>query len=123
MQTGRRPCSLKHKNSKDGGGRITLLTAFRPGVRLSLPGSDTRVSLPLMIEVRDNGPGIPDNLRLHLFDPFVSSKHSGSGLGLALVAKIIGSHGGVIECDSHSGGTTFRILLPAWQEGKAVRNG
>ena len=97
---------------KDGGGRITLLTAFRPGVRLSLPGSDARVSLPLMIEVRDNGPGVPENLRLHLFDPFVSSKHSGSGLGLALVAKIIGDHGGTIEFESLQGQTIFRVLLP-----------
>ena len=97
---------------KHSGGRITLLTAFRPGVRLSLPGSDAKVSLPLMIEVRDNGPGIPDNLRLQLFDPFVSSKHSGSGLGLALVAKIIGDHGGTIEFESAPGQTVFRVLLP-----------
>ncbi len=98
--------------TKEGAGRITLMTAFRPGVRLSLPGSDARVSLPLMIEVRDNGPGIPENLRLHLFDPFVSSKHSGSGLGLALVAKIIGDHGGTIEFESVQGQTVFRVLLP-----------
>ncbi len=105
--------------SKDSGGRITLMTAFRPGVRLTLPGSDTRVSLPLMIEVRDNGPGIPENLRLHLFDPFVSSKHSGSGLGLALVAKIIGDHGGTIEFESSHGQTVFRVLLPLHETSSA----
>ncbi|MGI9411073.1 MAG: two-component system sensor histidine kinase NtrB [Hyphomicrobiaceae bacterium] len=93
-------------------GHITLTTAFRPGVRLSLPGSDSRVSLPLMIEVSDNGPGIADALKLHLFDPFVSSKRTGSGLGLALVAKIIGDHGGTIEFDSLRRGTVFRVLLP-----------
>lgn len=93
-------------------GRITMTTAFRPGVRLSLPGSDARVSLPLMIEVTDNGPGIPPSLKQHLFDPFVSSKQAGSGLGLALVAKIIGDHGGTIEFESNRRQTLFRVLLP-----------
>ncbi|MGI9423456.1 MAG: two-component system sensor histidine kinase NtrB [Hyphomicrobiaceae bacterium] len=93
-------------------GRITLSTAFRPGVRLSLPGSSARVSLPLMIEVADNGPGIPDGLKAHLFDAFVSSKHAGSGLGLAMVAKIIGDHGGTIEFESAQRQTVFRVLLP-----------
>lgn len=93
-------------------GQITLLTGFRPGVRLSVPGSVTRISLPLMIEVTDNGPGVADSVKSHLFDPFVTTKVSGSGLGLALVAKTIGDHGGIIECDSEKGRTTFRILLP-----------
>jgi len=93
-------------------GRIVLRTAFRPGVRLSVPGSDTRFSLPLLIEVEDNGPGIPDAIKSHLFEPFVSTKPSGSGLGLAMVAKIIGDHGGVIELDSMSKNTVFRVLLP-----------
>jgi two-component system nitrogen regulation sensor histidine kinase GlnL len=48
----------------------------------------------------------------HLFDPFVSNKSSGTGLGLALVAKIIGDHGGIVECESHPRRTTFRVLLP-----------
>jgi two-component system nitrogen regulation sensor histidine kinase GlnL len=94
------------------GGRILLNTAFRPGVRLSVPGSGARVSLPLMIEVEDNGPGVPDHLKPHLFDPFVTTKRSGSGLGLALVAKIIGDHGGIIECESEPRRTVFRVLLP-----------
>jgi two-component system, NtrC family, nitrogen regulation sensor histidine kinase GlnL len=93
-------------------GRIQLTTAFRPGMHLSVPGSDTRVSLPLMIEVTDNGGGIPDGMMEHLFDPFVTSKRNGTGLGLALVAKIIRDHGGIIECDSGIRQTTFRILLP-----------
>lgn len=93
-------------------GRIVLTTAFRPGVRLSIPGSGTRVALPLMIEVMDNGPGVPETMKPHLFDPFVTSKRRGSGLGLALVAKIIGDHGGIIECDSEPKRTIFRVLLP-----------
>lgn len=93
-------------------GRIVMQTSFRPGVRLSVPGTDTRISLPLMIQIEDNGAGVPDHLRPHLFDPFVTTKHNGTGLGLALVAKIIGDHGGIIECDSEPNRTMFRVLLP-----------
>jgi two-component system nitrogen regulation sensor histidine kinase GlnL len=93
-------------------GRIALQTAFRPGVRLSVPGSDVRISLPLMIAVEDNGPGVPDYIKPSLFDPFVTTKRSGTGLGLALVAKIIGDHGGIIECESEPKKTVFRVLLP-----------
>jgi two-component system, NtrC family, nitrogen regulation sensor histidine kinase GlnL len=93
-------------------GRIVLQTAFRPGVRLSVPGSDTRISLPLMIQVEDNGSGIAEHMKEHLFDPFVTTKVSGTGLGLALVAKIISDHGGIIEYDSEPKRTIFRVLLP-----------
>jgi two-component system, NtrC family, nitrogen regulation sensor histidine kinase GlnL len=93
-------------------GRIVLRTAFRPGVRLSVPGTGARVSLPLMIEVEDTGPGVPEQLKPHLFDPFVTTKRKGTGLGLALVAKIIGDHGGVIECETAPKRTVFRVLLP-----------
>jgi two-component system nitrogen regulation sensor histidine kinase GlnL len=93
-------------------GEIQLSTAFRPGVRLKLPGSKTPVSLPLEFCVKDNGPGVSDDLRPHLFDPFVSTKPTGSGLGLALVAKIVGDHGGIIECESQVRHTVFRVLMP-----------
>jgi two-component system nitrogen regulation sensor histidine kinase GlnL len=96
----------------ESGGRIILTTAFRPGVRLSVPGSGTRVSLPLMIEIEDNGSGVPDHLKPHLFDPFVTTKPNGTGLGLSLVAKIIGDHGGIIECESEPKRTIFRVFLP-----------
>lgn len=93
-------------------GMITLRTAFRPGVHMSVPGSGERVSLPLLVEIEDNGNGIPDDLLPYLFDPFVTTKTNGTGLGLALVAKIIGDHGGIVECDSEEGRTVFRAFLP-----------
>jgi two-component system nitrogen regulation sensor histidine kinase GlnL len=93
-------------------GRIVMQTSFRPGVRLSMQGADTRISLPLMIQIEDNGPGVPDHLKEHMFDPFVTTKPYGTGLGLALVAKIINDHGGIIECDSEAARTVFRVLLP-----------
>lgn len=107
-------------NATDG--EIQLTTAFRPGVRLMLPGSKTRVSLPLEFCVKDNGPGVPDDLRPHLFDPFVTTKPTGTGLGLALVAKIIGDHGGIVECESQPRKTSFCVLMPMYT-GEGVEPG
>lgn len=94
------------------GGEITLTTGYRPGVKFGAAVAGERLSLPLEVTVRDNGAGIPSDLMPYIFDPFVTTKRGGSGLGLALVAKIIGDHGGVIECDSVPRRTVFRILLP-----------
>ena len=94
-------------------GEIMLTTAYRPGIRLSVAGSREKISLPLEFCVHDNGPGVPSDLLPHLFDPFITTKTNGSGLGLALVAKIIGGHGGIVECDSQGHRTTFRVLMPA----------
>jgi two-component system, NtrC family, nitrogen regulation sensor histidine kinase GlnL len=94
------------------GGEIQLSTSYQHGVRMTVAGSDSRVHLPLMVTVTDNGDGIPEDIQPHLFDPFVSTKHNGSGLGLALVAKVIGDHGGVIEFDSQPRRTVFRVYLP-----------
>ena len=93
-------------------GEIALSTAYRPGVRLRSQPSAEPVSLPLEICVRDNGPGIAPDILGNLFDPFVTTKAQGSGLGLALVAKLVGDHGGTIECESHPRRTTFRVLMP-----------
>src|SRR5437016_8236807 len=97
-------------------GEIVLTTGYRPGVKVATPvaGNEKkqRLSLPLEVTVRDNGPGIPADLLPNIFDPFVTTKSHGSGLGLALVAKIIADHGGVIECESQPRRTLFRVLLP-----------
>jgi two-component system nitrogen regulation sensor histidine kinase GlnL len=71
------------------------------------------------VAVRDNGAGIPEDMRHHLFEPFVTSKPTGSGLGLALVAKIVGDHGGLIELNSRPGRTEFQLHLPVLTDGDA----
>jgi two-component system nitrogen regulation sensor histidine kinase GlnL len=94
------------------GGEITLSTAFRHGLRLSVPGSQNRMKLPIEIAVHDNGPGVAEDIRPYLFDAFVTNKAHGSGLGLALVAKLVDDHGGVVECAEVAKGTKFLVMLP-----------
>jgi two-component system nitrogen regulation sensor histidine kinase GlnL len=95
------------------GGEIVLSTAYHHGVRIAVPGSADRVHLPLQVSVRDNGPGIDEDIRGTLFEPFVTTKRGGQGLGLALAAKLVADQGGLIECDSRPGRTVFRLSLPA----------
>ena len=100
------------------GAEIRLKTAYRHSIRLALPGGARRVQLPLEISVADNGGGVPEDVAAHVFDPFVTSRADGSGLGLALVAKVVGDHGGIVEFDTGSEGSEFRVRLPMYAEGE-----
>lgn len=103
-------------------GEIVLSTAYRPGVHVAMPNTGERTSLPLEVCVIDNGPGVPEHLEEHLFEPFVTTKSYGTGLGLATVAKIVSDHGGVIECGRVKRGTRFRILLPLHKDAARTRS-
>ncbi len=96
---------------------ITLSTAYRHGMKVAVKGSNRRIAVPLEVCVTDNGPGAADDLADHLFEPFVSGKPNGTGLGLALVAKVVGDHGGVVEYHrtQEPARTTFRVLLPIYR--------
>ena len=102
------------------GGEILFTTAFRPGMKLQVAGTSERVSLPLEICIHDNGKGIPEELAPHIFEPFVTTKPQGRGLGLALVAKVVRDHGGTVECQPRRRGTTFRTLLPMIDPGSGL---
>ncbi|MCT4559311.1 MAG: ATP-binding protein [Pelagimonas sp.] len=92
------------------GGTIRLRTYYEHSFRLRR-ADGTGHSLPLQIEITDDGPGLPEDIKADIFDPFVSGRENGTGLGLALVSKIISDHGGWISVDSIPGRTTFRISL------------
>ncbi len=96
----------------DGRGEIIITTAWRPGVRVRAPDGARFNGAPLEIKVQDNGSGVPGHMREHLFQPFVTSKSNGAGLGLPLVAKLVAAHGGLIDFESEPGRTVFRVLLP-----------
>jgi two-component system nitrogen regulation sensor histidine kinase GlnL len=107
------------KNSAEAapqvGGTIQIRTAYSAGMKVRTPAGRAE-ALPLQVTITDNGPGVPEDLRRHIFEPFVSSKADGSGLGLALVSKIVADHGGIIACESEPGWTRFRLSLPVADE-------
>ncbi len=94
-----------------GSGTIRLHTFYDFGLRLRRADGKGQ-ALPLQIEVIDDGPGIPPDLANSIFEPFVSGRENGTGLGLALVSKIISEHDGWISLDSVPVRTVFRISLP-----------
>jgi two-component system, NtrC family, nitrogen regulation sensor histidine kinase GlnL len=104
--------ALEAAGKQADGAQIWLRTAFHTGVSMTDRVTGERIALPLVISVEDNGQGIPEEILPHLFEPFVSSKPSGTGLGLALSAQIVGEHGGIIETERVRGRTVFRVLLP-----------
>lgn len=91
------------------GGRVVLATRISQQVRLE----QGRRSLRVVVEVRDNGPGVPQEMRKRIFLPFVTGKAKGTGLGLAIAQKIVHEHGGLIEVESSPGDTCFRVYLSA----------
>ncbi|MEM9761078.1 MAG: ATP-binding protein [Pseudomonadota bacterium] len=93
------------------GGLVTVRTGYRAGIKVVGP-SGKRASLPLQVTIADNGSGVPDEMKRHIFEPFVTSKSSGSGLGLAFVSKAVSDHGGVISCESEPGWTRMKLRLP-----------
>ncbi len=95
------------------GGQITLRTQYQHGFRMSVGAAGDRLELPIAVEVQDNGPGVPADMVDHLFQPFVSTKPKGSGLGLSLVAKIVGEHGGLVSYADGQPGAVFKVRLPA----------
>ena len=101
----------------DGRGEIMVSTAWRPGVRVRGPDGVKLNGAPLEVRVQDNGPGVSAHIREHLFQPFVTSKANGAGLGLPLVAKLVNAHGGLMDFESEPGRTVFRVLLPVSPEG------
>jgi two-component system nitrogen regulation sensor histidine kinase GlnL len=97
------------------GGEIRISTQYTHGLSMRVANSRERIELPILVEIQDNGPGVSQEMVPHLFEPFVSSKRSGSGLGLSLAAKIVGDHGGAIEFQNQVLGALFRVRLPAWR--------
>ena len=103
-------------------GEVRITTSYRQGMSVKVGGSGDRLGLPLMITIQDNGIGIPSELLENLFDPFVTTKSNGAGLGLAFVAKAIADHGGFVEVESIPRLTTFRVMLPMF-DSKNFHNG
>ncbi|AGI68110.1 histidine kinase nitrogen regulation protein NtrB [Octadecabacter antarcticus 307] len=103
---------LKNASEAGGaGGSIRLHTFYEPSLRMKRDDG-TAAHLPLQIEVIDDGPGLPPDIASDVFEPFISGRENGTGLGLALVSKLIADVGGWISVDSEPGRTTFRLSLP-----------
>ncbi len=107
-----RPDEQMNEKTAQKPGEITVTTAYQAGFRIGERNKAHRQPRRIAVTVSDDGPGVPDSLLGNLFDPFVSSKPGGRGLGLPLVAKLVRAHDGVIEFSSRPGQTRFTVLLP-----------
>ncbi|MEM7044599.1 MAG: ATP-binding protein [Pseudomonadota bacterium] len=96
-------------------GEIILTTQYHHGLSIRVPNSRERVELPITVRIQDNGSGVSTDVAANIFEPFITTKHAGSGLGLPLVAKIVGDHGGILEFENLAKGALFRIHLPAYR--------
>ena len=94
------------------GGEVRITTSYRHGMSVKVGGAGGRLGLPLMINIQDNGIGIPSELIDNLFDPLVTTKTNGTGLGLAFVAKAIADHGGCVAVETTPRLTSFKVMLP-----------
>ena len=97
-------------------GIITFGTGYRHSASLSFAGGRQRLELPISVTIKDTGKGIPEDLRQSVFEPFVTTKSKGTGLGLALVAKIVDDHGGIIELKTGAEDTEMCVYLPVCPE-------
>jgi two-component system nitrogen regulation sensor histidine kinase GlnL len=107
------------KNAVEAGGpyvEIQITTQFRHGVWIT-DREGERIRVPVTVSLRDNGPGLPEDLEGHLFEPFVSGKEAGTGLGLALVARYMNEMGGNVSCENnHDHGAVFHIQMPFFEK-------
>ena len=94
--------------------KITLTTAFRQGISIANADRPDRIALPIEVCIIDDGPGVPAEIVDNIFDPFISTKKSGRGLGLALVDKLMRDTGGIVQYsrEGQPQQTVFRLLLP-----------
>ncbi|MEM1274071.1 MAG: ATP-binding protein [Pseudomonadota bacterium] len=98
------------------GGLIRIRTFYETALKVRRPDGSGG-SVPLNVEILDDGPGIPPDIAADIFEPFVSGRENGTGLGLALVSKIISDHEGLVALESVPGRTVFRISLPIHRPG------
>lgn len=107
--------------ARDGGREVVLRTGYRHGMRLAAERRRDSGVPPIVVAIQDNGPGIPDDLQASVFDPFVTTKQHGQGLGLAVVAKIVGDHGGAVDFESEPRRTVFTVHLPIYSEAESPK--
>lgn len=105
--------------------KIIIRTRFASGLQLHTSGDGQTLRLPIELRISDNGPGVAADLRDHVFEPFVTSKKSGQGLGLALVRRLLRDMNGRInhDRDEGTGWTHFRVHLPVAREGRKILQG